>query len=89
MNGPNEVENMEVDIGFMPKMELTISSPSAQVTIYSESGEIIYEPSNQDAVAMETREDIVWDEEISEEEAFMRLERHLYPFKKVLISFHT
>uniref|UniRef100_A0A7M7PUL0 EF-hand domain-containing protein n=1 Tax=Strongylocentrotus purpuratus TaxID=7668 RepID=A0A7M7PUL0_STRPU len=80
MNGPNEVENMEVDIGFMPKMELHAPNPSSQVTIYSESGEVLYEPSNQQEMSSGT---IHWDEEISMEEALVLLEKEMYPFKKI------
>ena len=80
MNGPNEVEHMEVDIGFMPKMELNAPNPSSQVTIYSESGDVLYEPSNQQDTSSGT---IVWDEEISMEDALRLLEMEMYPFKKV------
>lgn len=83
MNGPSEVENMEVDIGYMPKMELHAPNPSSQVTIYSESGEVLYEPSNQQEMSSGT---IQWDEEISMEEALVLLEKEMYPFKKVRLG---
>lgn len=81
MNGPNEVEHMEVDIGFMPQMELTAPTPSSQVTIYSESGDVIYEPPSTQVEGGDQK--VAWDQEISREEAFRLLELELYPFKKV------
>lgn len=79
--GSSETSNMEVDIGFLPQMELKASEPSMQVAVYGENGEIIFQPEHQDS--QRKREAIVWDFEISLEEAFKAIEIQFYPFKKI------
>ena len=80
LNGPVEDENMEVDIGFIPQMELKHTLPSAQVPIFGENGEAIFEPPPAIDIGP-----IIWDAEITTEEARGRMEAQLYPFKKVCV----
>ena len=82
LNGPVEGENMEVDIGFMPQMELHHTLPSAQVPVYGENGELLYEP----PAPTEEAGPVVWSKEITMEEAMNILEVKMYPFKKVCLA---
>uniref|UniRef100_A0A914BHM6 EF-hand domain-containing protein n=1 Tax=Patiria miniata TaxID=46514 RepID=A0A914BHM6_PATMI len=81
MNGPMENENMEVDIGYMPQMELTVSSPSSHISVYGENGEVLQEaaPPINDLL----NGNVVWNNQITMEDAFSILELHYYSFKKV------
>lgn len=67
--GPGD---MEVDIGFLPQMELNSVMPSIL-------------PGNQETVdeAKSTNKTIKWDKEISFEEAYKALENAFYSFKEV------
>ncbi len=80
MNGPIEGENMEVDIGFMPQMELRSLLPSEEVPVYGENGELLYEPPPKTG---KNDGPIVWTQEITMEDAMRILETKLYPFKQV------
>ena len=83
-----ENENMEVDIGYSPRMELMSSMPSLKSHISDQDGVMrsiskehlkpLFEKSYKDLV-----ERIKWDEEIEIKEAFVKLEQSFYPFKKV------
>ncbi|CAH3171495.1 unnamed protein product [Porites evermanni] len=65
--------NMEVDIGFLPQMELKSRLPS---TLMNEQ--------QPDEVSTESEsDDIKWETEISFEDAYKALEEQLYGFKKV------
>ncbi|CAH1261486.1 SELENON [Branchiostoma lanceolatum] len=92
LNGPGQ-ENMEVDIGYIPRMELTSVAPSTPVLIYEEDGSymdqreaelteecFIFEP---EIFLEEDYADIQWNSEISMEEAMRSLELKMYPFKTV------
>lgn len=68
-NEVNEQNNMEVDIGYLPKMKLRSTAPS-----YYHAANVSSRP--------EERE-IKWQREISHEEAITILETKMYPFKKV------
>lgn len=68
-------KNMVVDIGYMPEMNLTITSPSVPATGYQD-GEIV-------PIQSANMANIVWKEEISHEEARRRLEVNMYKFKEV------
>ena len=84
LNAPKDVNNMEVDIGYMPKMEL--KSTGASVLAFDrgqdrrdrkiESAGIDHEQAIQS---------IRWTEEITQEEARRKLEVAMYPFKEVMI----
>ena len=65
----NAPPNMEVDIGYLPKMKLKSIAPS-----YSHADDISARPEEKD---------IKWEREISREEALTILEQKMYPFKKV------
>lgn len=75
-----EQDNMEVDIGFMPQMELRSSRSS--IHVFDEAGRQGYrlsaEPDDEAVLS-----GITWQEEISVAEARRRLEVEMYPFKQV------
>ena len=81
MTGPVENENMEVDIGHMPQMELTVPSPSSHIAMYGENGEVLQEA--KPPVRDLENNKITWNSQISMEEAVRILELHFYPFKSV------
>lgn len=66
---------MIVDIGYMPKMALSITSPSVLASEVDVESQL---PSGQFDLSS-----IAWKEKISEEEAFRLLEVKMYPFKEV------
>jgi hypothetical protein len=72
MVGPKGVASMEVDIGFLPRMELFLDSTSInhKETEYGED-------------YLENDQAFVWTEEISVEKARLLLEKEMYPFKAV------
>lgn len=81
--GASESSNMEVDIGYLPQMELESLGPSIPSVIYDENGNVI-DSRNADGEPLEfVFEDITWKSEISWEEAAKKLEVTMYPFKKV------
>ncbi|OWF41177.1 Selenoprotein N [Mizuhopecten yessoensis] len=81
LNGPLEGENMEVDIGFQPQMEVTITAPSVPLTsenLYQKDLEVPVDLSMEDKV-----KDIKWTGEITMTEARKNMEVKMYPFKQV------
>ena len=92
-------ENMEVDIGFMSRMEIISSVGSLKAKFIDtdpESGKqtvkIISEqpvtPINSD-VYEKMLNNIKWSKEISMDEAHSQLEKAFYPFKEVVKKFYT
>lgn len=65
--------NMEVDIGFLPQMELKSRLPSA----------LLNEQQPDEVNTESESDDIKWETEISFEDAYKALEEKLYGFKKV------
>ncbi|KAJ0063117.1 hypothetical protein NL108_012580 [Boleophthalmus pectinirostris] len=81
--GASESSNMEVDIGYLPQMELLSTGPSTPSVIFDEEGNVIdSKGSNLDPIQF-VFEDIIWTSEISHQEALHRMEVTYYPFKKV------
>lgn len=64
-------------------MELQSTGPSTPSTIMDEEGNVIDSRAVGGEPIQFVFEDIHWSSEISQEEAFRRLEVTLYPFKKV------
>lgn len=64
-------------------MELQSIGPSTPSTILDEEGNVIDSRAVDGKSIQFVFEDIHWSSEISQEEAFRRLEVTLYPFKKV------
>lgn len=81
--GASESSNMEVDIGFLPQMELTSAGPSTPSIIIDEEGNVIDSKDNSQEPIQFIFEDITWTSEISQQEALHRMEVTYYPFKKV------
>ncbi|KAK3093662.1 hypothetical protein FSP39_018598 [Pinctada imbricata] len=80
LNGPQESENMEVDIGFLPQMEINITGPSVPYQAGVQDTPI---PGGRDKIDKELSS-IKWTKEITMHQAERNLEIHLYPFKKDL-----
>lgn len=80
--GASESSNMEVDIGYLPQMELKSTGPSTPSIITDTEGNIIDSREGGEPIQF-VFEDIHWTSEISQQEAARRLEVTLYPFKKV------
>ncbi|KPP63889.1 selenoprotein N-like [Scleropages formosus] len=83
--GASESSNMEVDIGYLPQMELQATGPSVPTFIHDEEGNVIDSRvggAGGDPVQF-VFEEIHWKSEISREEAARRMEVTFYPFKKV------
>lgn len=79
--GASESSNMEVDIGYLPQLELQSTGPSTPSIITDQEGNII---DSQDGEPIQfVFEDIHWTSELSWQEATRRLEVTLYPFMKV------
>ncbi|KAL4237356.1 selenoprotein N [Mactra antiquata] len=68
-------DNMVVDIGYMPEMSVSITSPSVPADSVVEGVELPKKYADVNS--------LVWTEEITEEEAFRALEVKMYPFKEV------
>uniref|UniRef100_H3A241 Selenoprotein N n=1 Tax=Latimeria chalumnae TaxID=7897 RepID=H3A241_LATCH len=81
--GTSENSNMEVDIGYLPQMELELVSPSVPTILYDEEGNVIDSQDSSGEPIQFVFEEIKWQSEISWEEAARRLEITMYPFKKV------
>lgn len=81
--GASESSNMEVDIGYLPQLELQSSGPSTPSIITDELGNVLDSRDGGAEPVHFVFEDIVWSSELSREEAARRLEVALYPFKKV------
>ena len=73
-NGPSS-ESMEVDIGYVERMEILSVAPSS------------VKKSKQKNLSVEESQKLIegieWKEEISMEDAFTNLEKSFYPFKEV------
>uniref|UniRef100_A0A8C6S9Z7 Selenoprotein N n=1 Tax=Neogobius melanostomus TaxID=47308 RepID=A0A8C6S9Z7_9GOBI len=81
--GASESSNMEVDIGFLPQMELMSTGPSTPSIIVDEEGNVIDRKESSHEPIQFVFEDIIWSSEISQEEALHQIEVTYYPFKKV------
>lgn len=84
--GASESSNMEVDIGYLPQMELEATAPSIPSFIHDEEGNVIDSLDANGEPIQFVFEEIEWLSQITREEAGRRLEVTLYPFKKV--SYH-
>lgn len=82
LNGPETGENMEVDIGFIPQMDITITSPSKKVSKEDQQKEL-----PEDKNMAKTIQNMKWTKEISMYDAERNLEIGFYPFKKVYLSY--
>lgn len=84
-------ENMEVDIGYVNRMEIVSSMPSLKsVTNYTENDKtkiIKVSDSFMKQMNQKRYENMInlikWDEEIEPKEALSLLEKAFYPFKKI------
>ncbi|XP_048961743.1 selenoprotein N isoform X4 [Canis lupus dingo] len=81
--GASESSNMEVDIGYIPQMELEATGPSVPSMILDEDGNMIDSRPPSGEPLQFVFEEIKWQQELSWEEAARRLEVAMYPFKKV------
>lgn len=81
--GTSESSNMEVDIGYLPQLEMRSTGPSTPSFIQDEEGNIIDSRGGGKDPVRFVFEDIHWTSEISQEKAFRHLEVTFYPFKKV------
>uniref|UniRef100_A0A2K6FK77 Selenoprotein N n=1 Tax=Propithecus coquereli TaxID=379532 RepID=A0A2K6FK77_PROCO len=81
--GASESSNMEVDIGYIPQMELEAAGPSVPSMILDEDGNMIDSRLPSGEPLQFVFEEIKWQQELSWEEAARRLEVAMYPFKKV------
>nr|KAF6380249.1 selenoprotein N [Myotis myotis] len=81
--GASENSNMEVDIGYIPQMELEATGPSVPSVIMDEDGNMIDSRLPSGEPLQFVFEEIRWQQELSWEEAARRLEVAMYPFKKV------
>uniref|UniRef100_A0A665UYB6 Selenoprotein N n=1 Tax=Echeneis naucrates TaxID=173247 RepID=A0A665UYB6_ECHNA len=81
--GASESSNMEVDIGYLPQLELQSTGPSTPSIITDEEGNIIDSRDKSIEPIQFVFEDIHWTSEISQQEATRHLEVTFYPFKKV------
>ncbi|KAI4887177.1 hypothetical protein NFI96_021288, partial [Prochilodus magdalenae] len=80
--GASESSSMEVDIGYLPQMELRAAGPSTPSVIYDEQGNVMDSRGEGGEPIQFVFEEIHWSSEISREEAANRLEVTFYPFKK-------
>jgi hypothetical protein len=93
----DENANMEVDIGYVPRMEILSSMPSIKTTFTekdSNGNEVQRSIKNEFMKPMfhQNYKNIInsikWEEEISLEEADSLLEKSFYPFKEVSFQVH-
>ena len=75
-------ENMEVDIGFMPLMELRVTRSSVPAELDGVDIRSVHVNASS-GKPDDTLSTIEWTEEVSEEETVRSLEVKLFPFKKV------
>ena len=80
-NGPKDEEQMEVDIGFMPRMEVRATRNSVHVMYGGKDNRDQYLKPSYDYE--ESIQLIDWKKQISIDKARRNLEVKLYPFKKV------
>uniref|UniRef100_A0A3Q3WLV8 Uncharacterized protein n=1 Tax=Mola mola TaxID=94237 RepID=A0A3Q3WLV8_MOLML len=81
--GASESSNMEVDIGYLPQLELQSTGPSTPTVIMDEEGNVIDSRDSNSEPIRFVFEDIHWSSEISRQEVARRLDVTFYPFKKV------
>uniref|UniRef100_A0A287D6Q8 Selenoprotein N n=1 Tax=Ictidomys tridecemlineatus TaxID=43179 RepID=A0A287D6Q8_ICTTR len=81
--GASEGSSMEVDIGYVPQMELEAMGPSVPSVILDEDGNVIDSRQPSGEPLQFVFEEIRWQQELSWEEAARHLEVAMYPFKKV------
>ncbi|KAM3594496.1 uncharacterized protein V6R79_008969 [Siganus canaliculatus] len=81
--GASESSNMEVDIGYLPQLELQSTGPSTPSIIMDEEGNVIDRRDSSSEPIQFVFEDIHWTSEISRQEAARHLDVTFYPFKKV------
>uniref|UniRef100_M4A024 Selenoprotein N n=1 Tax=Xiphophorus maculatus TaxID=8083 RepID=M4A024_XIPMA len=81
--GASESSNMEVDIGYLPQLELRSAGPSTPSVIVDEDGNVIDSRDGRGEPIRFVFEEIRWTSAINQEEASHRLEVTFYPFKKV------
>ncbi|MEQ2191210.1 hypothetical protein XENOCAPTIV_023813 [Xenoophorus captivus] len=81
--GASESSNMEVDIGYLPQLELQSVGPSTPSVIVDEEGNVIDSQDGSSEPIQFVFEEIHWTSEMSQEEAFHCMEVTFYPFKKV------
>lgn len=82
--GASESSNMEVDIGYLPQLELQSTGPSTPTVILDEQGNVIDSRNAGNGEAIQfVFEEISWTSEIGQQEAARRLDVTFYPFKKV------
>ncbi|ELW47635.1 Selenoprotein N [Tupaia chinensis] len=84
--GASESSNMEVDIGYIPQMELEATGPSVPSVVLDEDGKVIDSRPPSGEPLQFVFEEIRWQQELSWEEATRRLEVAMYPFKKVRLG---
>lgn len=81
LNGPEAPGNMEVDIGFVSRMEIISSSPSLKSKLFSADKSLIKPISNE--MYQTLLNQIKWKEQIDLSECFSLLEKSFYPFKQI------
>ncbi|RLV88894.1 hypothetical protein DV515_00015177 [Chloebia gouldiae] len=81
--GASENSNMEVDIGYLPQMELESTGPSVPTVIHDENGNVLDSRDPSGEPIQFVFEEITWQHEIPWQEAAHRLEVAMYPFKKI------
>lgn len=79
LTGSQEAGNMEVDIGYMPQMELLSTTESVPAFQDGVDRRDSYISTHED----ESETNVIWKEEISVAEAERLLEVEMYPFKQV------
>ncbi|CAH1792745.1 unnamed protein product [Owenia fusiformis] len=82
LNGPREAENMEVDIGFIPQMELRNTAPSIHAYNGGKDNRETFIEKKESAKETAVKS-IKWKEEISFQKCANKLEVAFYPFKEV------
>lgn len=83
LNGPEKSESVEVDIGYVARMELISSAPSLKKSLSDKQNVSPYMQPISNELYENLLSSIKWDEEISLEEAYTNLEKSFFPFKKV------
>lgn len=78
LNGPQETDGMEVDLGFIPQLQLISTGPSIKLNNINSNEIFIHGPSDYEA----SISNIEWSEEIDMEDALKIIEQTMYPFKQ-------
>lgn len=79
LNGPQETDGMEVDLGFIPQLQLISTGPSIKLNNINSNEIFIHGPSDYEA----SISNIEWSEEIDMEDALKIIEQTMYPFKQI------